>query len=148
MTGIDVHFNAADKIGHACRLLRKAVIGAGAQVVVTGEAPVLDALDAALWQFSPTDFVAHCKASAAPELLARSPIVLLDGDERSTLPHHQVMVNLGAGTPAGFERFERLIDVVGDSDEERQAGRQRWRHYQARGYSLTRHDLGARHRNA
>jgi len=44
----------------------------------------------------------------------------------------------------GFERFERLIDVVGQEPAEREAGRERWRHYQSRGYTITRHDLGAR----
>ncbi|WP_225785469.1 DNA polymerase III subunit chi [Xenophilus sp. Marseille-Q4582] len=147
MTGIDVHFNAGDKLGHACRLLRKAVAGAGARVVVVAEAPVLQALDQALWTFSPSDFIAHCLASAPPAVLSRSPVVLLepqDGPDAARVPHHEVMVNLGPATPAGFERFERLIDVVGQEPAEREAGRQRWRHYQSRGYAITRHDLGAR----
>lgn len=144
MTGIDVHFNASDKVAHACRLLRKAVTGAGARVVVVAEAPVLQALDQALWTFSPSDFIAHCLASAPEAVLSRSPVVLLDVQDSPAVPHHEVMVNLGAATPAGFERFERLIDVVGQDPAERDAGRQRWRHYQSRGYEITRHDLGAR----
>ena len=40
MTEVSFHFNVPDKIGHACRLLRKAV-AAGARVVVTGEDPLL-----------------------------------------------------------------------------------------------------------
>ena len=146
MTGIDVHFNASDKVAHACRLLRKAVTGAGARVVVVAEAPVLQALDQALWTFSPSDFIAHCLASAPEAVLSRSPVVLLDVQDSPAVPHHEVMVNLGAATPAGFERFERLIDVVGQDPAERDAGRQRWRHYQSRGYEITRHDLGARSR--
>ena len=144
MTGIDVHFNAGDKIGHACRLLRKAVIGAGAKVVVVAEAPVLLELDSALWSFSPGDFLAHCLASAPASQLSRSPVVLMEPEQGASVPHHQVMVNLGQGTPLGFERFERLIDVVGHDAPEREAGRQRWRHYQSRGYAITRHDLGTR----
>ncbi|RYF80892.1 MAG: DNA polymerase III subunit chi [Comamonadaceae bacterium] len=144
MTGIDVHFNAGDKIGHACRLLRKAVIGAGAKVVVVAEAQVLQELDMALWCFSPGDFLAHCAASAPAALLSRSPVVLMELQQASSVPHHQVMVNLGQATPVGFERFERLIDVVGQDAPEREAGRDRWRHYQSRGYAITRHDLGAR----
>ncbi|MDA7417596.1 DNA polymerase III subunit chi [Xenophilus arseniciresistens] len=145
MTGIDVHFNAGDKVGHACRLLRKAVMGAGAKVVVVAEPPLLQTLDEALWSFSPGDFIAHCDASAAPAVLSRSPVVLLQPQQAASaaLPHHEVMVNLGTATPTGFERFERLIDVVGLEPQEREAGRERWRHYQSRGYTITRHDLGA-----
>lgn len=140
MTEIDVHFNAADKLGHACRLLRKAVAGHGAQVVVAGDAPVLQALDAALWQISGIDFIAHCPDDAAPHVVQRSPVVLASAGVAG-LPHRQVLLNLGAVVPEGFERFERLIDIVGRDDEERLAGRQRWRHYADRGYTITRHDM-------
>ena len=35
-----------------------------------------------------------------------------------TAPHHEVLVNLGdAEVPAGFERFERLVEVVTAHDE-------------------------------
>jgi len=143
VTEIDVHFNAPDKVHHACRLLRKAVVGAGARVVVVADDAVLDALDASLWQFSPTDFVPHCRDAADAEVRMRSPVVLASpAGESGALPHHEVLVNLGVDLPAGFERFERLIDVVGLDEAERQAGRQRWRHYADRGYTITRHDLG------
>ncbi|MET0311843.1 MAG: DNA polymerase III subunit chi, partial [Burkholderiaceae bacterium] len=56
-------------------------------------------------------------------------------------PHQQVLVNLGGAVPAGFERFERLIEVVTGSEEDRQGARARWRHYADRGYSIVRHDL-------
>ena len=140
MTGIDFHFNAADKIGHACRLLRKAVVGNGARVVVVAEPELLDAVDAALWQFSATDFIAHCRSDGDAHVVARSPVVLAVAGP-DALPHRQVMVNLGAAVPAGFERFERLIEVVTGDPSDRQAGRTRWRHYADRGYALNRHDL-------
>ena len=55
-----------------------------------------------------------------------------------------MLVNLGAAVPEGFERFERLIEVVTVEDEDRQRARQRWKHYADRGYAITRHDLAAR----
>lgn len=143
MTEIDVHYNTADKLHHACRLLRKAVLGADAQVVVQGPDELLDALDEALWRFSPADFIAHCKADAPVHVRGRSA-VLLGMAEGEPPSHRQVMLNLGLPLPQGFERFDRLIDVVGSDDEERLAGRNRWRHYADRGYAITRHDVGAR----
>jgi DNA polymerase-3 subunit chi len=143
VTEIDVHYNAADKLHHACRLLRKAVLGADAQVVVQGPDELLDALDDALWRFSPADFIAHCKADAPVHVRGRSA-VLLGLAEGESPAHRQVMLNLGLPLPQGFERFDRLIDVVGLDDEERSAGRNRWRHYSDRGYAITRHDVGAR----
>ena len=46
--------------------------------------------------------------------------------------------------PAGFERFERLIELVGNVDDDRAQARQRWRHYADRGYAITHHDLAQR----
>ncbi|HSI52470.1 MAG TPA: DNA polymerase III subunit chi [Ramlibacter sp.] len=142
MTEVTFHFNAPDKVGHACRLLRKAV-ATGARVVVTGEERLLRELDTALWTFSPLEFVAHCMepGSAAP-VLAASPVVLAASPGKA--PHQQVLVNLGAGVPEGFERFERLIEVVTTGDDDRQQGRQRWKHYADRGYAIAKHDLAAR----
>jgi len=142
MTEVMFHFNAPDKVGHACRLLRKAV-GTGAKVVVTADGALLRELDVALWTFSALEFIPHCMGSSAePAVLAASPVVLTDSARSS--PHQQVLVNLGASVPEGFERFERLIEVVTTEDEDRQRGRQRWKHYADRGYAITRHDLAAK----
>ncbi|MGI4777308.1 MAG: DNA polymerase III subunit chi [Janthinobacterium lividum] len=142
MTGIDFHFNTPDRVGYACRLLRKAVAARGAQVVVVGDTVVLGAIDLQLWQLSPADFIAHCDMDADPRVLARSPVVIAMRKD-APLPHRQVMLNLGAEVPSGFERFERLIDIVGNDESDRLAARTRWRHYADRGYAIVRHDFQA-----
>ncbi|MEO5669842.1 MAG: DNA polymerase III subunit chi [Ramlibacter sp.] len=142
MTEVTFHFNASDKLGHACRLLRKAV-ASGTKVAVTGEPALLRELDVALWTFSPLEFIPHCHgASGTPAVLAASPVVLCDSARTS--PHQQVLVNLGAQVPEGFERFERLIEVVTALEDDRLQARQRWRHYADRGYAITRHDLASK----
>lgn len=137
MTEVAFHFNAPEKTGYACRLLRKAM-AAGAKVVVTGDSRQLRELDVALWTFSPLEFLPHCLAAAAPAVLAASPVVLAESARLA--PHQQVLVNLGVAVPEGFERFQRLIEVVGLGDDDRQQGRRRWKHYADRGYAITRHD--------
>ena len=144
MTEIAFHFNAPDKMAYACRLLRKAV-GSGARVVVTAEAQELRALDVALWTYAPLEFLPHCHASAEPAVLAASPVMLTEAVPEA--PHLQVLVNLGSQVPDGFGRFERLIEIVGMHDDDRQQARGRWKHYADRGYAIARHDLAARSQN-
>ncbi len=145
MTEVAFHFNAPDKVAYACRLLRKAV-GSGAKLVVTGEGETLGRLDVALWTFAPLEFVPHCMAGRDAALLAASPVVL--SCTVQGMPHQQVLVNLGTGVPDGFERFERLIEVVAEGDEaDRLGARARWKHYADRGYAITRHDLAAKGAN-
>ena len=142
MTEVAFHFNALNKWDYSCRLLRKAV-GKGSRVAVVGDADALAELDRQLWEFSATDFVPHCFAGCQDAaVLAASPVVLFS--TASSFPHHEVLLNLGQNVAAGFERFERLIEVVGMDDADRTQSRQRWKHYKDRGYAITRHDLGVR----
>jgi DNA polymerase-3 subunit chi len=145
MTEVAFHFNAPDKVAYACRLLRKAV-GSGAKLVVTGEAGTLRELDTALWTFSALEFLPHCMSNSNANVVAASPVVLAEALQGT--PHQQVLINLGGQVPEGFERFERLIEVVAQDDEaDRLGARSRWKHYADRGYAITRHDLAQKGAN-
>ncbi len=72
-------------------------------------------------------------------MLQATPIVLAADLEQA--PHHQVLVTLGDAVPQGFERFQRLIEVVSNDDDDRAGARTRWRHYAAHGFAIVRHDL-------
>ena len=85
MTEIDGHYNMPDKLGYACRLLRKAVGVHGARLVVVADAALLDAIDLALWKLAPSDFVAHCRSDDPPYIVQRSPVVLADSTEAALL---------------------------------------------------------------
>ena len=138
MTRIDFHFNAPDKLQYGCRLLRK-IYRAGQRAVVYAPPTVLAALDRELWTFSPLDFIAH--VPALDPLAASTPILLCS--EPVDTPHSDVLVNLALQTPSFFSRFERLIEVVTQADDDRAAARDRWRFYKERGYPLSSFDLAA-----
>jgi len=138
MTRIDFHVNAPDKLAYGCRVVRKAW-RAGQHVVVCCDDPGrLAAFDRALWTFAPEEFVPH--VHAADPLAAETPVVLAAAAD--ALPWHEVLVNLGAAAPAGFARFARLIELVGDDPDERRQGRERYRFYRDRGYPLETHVVG------
>lgn len=142
MTDVAFHFGAPNKLNYACRLLRKAV-GSGAKVLVVADAVALHRLDADLWATSPTDFVAHCMNTADALTQQRSPVVL--ANQVVYVPAQlNVLVNLADEMPDGFEKFERVIEVVGTDDADRDLARVRWRQYTERGYKILRHDLALR----
>jgi len=139
MTEIAFHFNIGDPLAYACRLLRKAH-GAGTRVTVVGTQEALSRLDQALWTFSALDFVPHCMADAPAQVRTRTPIMLAESTQAAP-GHAPVLLNLGEDVPAGFEPYERVIELVGNDDAGRQHARARWRHYAAQGHAITRHDL-------
>ena len=138
MTEVAFHFNAPQKLAYACRLLRKAYLK-GAQLVVLVPDEQVNELDQALWLMAPGEFVPHSVPGDPPAVQDRSPIRLVTAVPEAGGP--AVLINLRDEAPPGFERFERVIDVVTMDDRDRQQARQRWRHYVAAGVEPLRHDL-------
>ena len=91
MTDIAFHFNAPDKLEHACRVARK-LLRQDRRLVIQASAPVLDALDTMLWNMSAHDFVAHCRSGDAAEWVDASPILLTQDAQLAS--HHDVLLNL------------------------------------------------------
>lgn len=143
MTEVAFHFNVPDKMNYVCRLLRKAA-QAKARVVVTGPPEELLNLDEALWTFSPQSFIAHCW-STDDLTKTQLSLVILQADgaavTQTAMPHHEVLLNLSSSMPQGYETFERVIEVVGLSEEDKTHARERWKTYSKRGYTLVKHDL-------
>jgi len=139
MTEVAFHFNAPDKLAYACRFARK-VLRSEMRLVIAGPEESLDRLDRMLWALGPSDFVAHARSGGDEDMVAASPVLLTTDPREST--HQDVLLNLGHDVPEGFARFQKLVEVVSAQvDVDRQAARERWRHYAGRGYEIVRHDL-------
>lgn len=116
---------------HVARLLRKA-LGQGVRVAVTAEADTLKALDAALWTRQAADFLPHLLVlgDRPPDsTLAITPAWLVSHPALAV--NCSVLVNVGDEVPPDWARFDRLIEVVAADGVSRQAGRRRWRAYEA-----------------
>jgi DNA polymerase-3 subunit chi len=138
MTEVAFHFNAPDKLGYACRLLRKAYLR-GARVVVLVEEGDRAALDVALWTMVVGEFIPHSGPADPPHVQVRSAIHI--ASEVSARNGATVLVNLRAGMPAGYEQFARVIEVVTGDENDRWNARERWKSYKAQGIEPQRHDL-------
>ncbi len=142
MTEVAFHFGAPDRLAYTCRLLRKAT-ATGARLLVRGHADELAALDSALWSVGASDFVSHCDAAAPEAMRSRSAVLLVEAQAEldTAFP---VLVNLADDVPDGFERFQRVIEIVSNDEQDRNQARLRWKQYTGRGYTITRHDLKSR----
>jgi DNA polymerase-3 subunit chi len=138
MTEITFHVNVVDKLDYACRFLRTTQ-KKSAKVLVCASPDVLQQISSRLWAYAPAEFLPHCFTDAAPAVLVLSTLVLVT-DLTDTRFEHDVLLHLGAGVPAGFERFARLIEVVSQADVDVQPARLRWSHYKKRGYAMKRYD--------
>lgn len=141
LSTIAIHHGMADKLLYACRLIRKAY-RSGMSTCVMGDADTLRQLDRLLWVFDDTDFVPHvCSTDGknVPPHLALSPVWLSDG--LAPVPVLQTGINVGQTISPQLPRFAKYFDLVSSLPEDRQAGRQRWREYEAMGLQIQSHPI-------
>lgn len=141
MTSVAFHFNVSDRNDYLGRLVRKGA-SSGAKLLLLVPEAELTRLDSALWQWAPTEFLVHCLADAPKHTVARSRVLLTSRLNRPSAC--DVLINLCEQVPDGFADFQKVIEVVGLDENDRQSARQRWRRYAQAGAELVRHDALAR----
>lgn len=145
MTRIDFAFGAPDRLRMACQVVRKRYLAGQRLVVYCKEGSRLTAFDRMLWAFDDTSFVPHVLAN--DPLAAETPVVLTAGDPGQAMQpsadgQAQLwLLNLDDDCPPGFDAFERLLEIVSDDPDDKQAARQRWRTYVGAGHTPQSHDL-------
>jgi DNA polymerase-3 subunit chi len=146
MTRIDFAFGAPDRLRMACQVVRKRVLAGQRLVVYCKDGSRLAAFDRMLWAFDDTAFVPHVLAN--DPLAAETPVVLTAGDplqaaQAAGQPDQPQpwLLNLDDDCPPGFDAFERLLEIVSDEPDDKQAARHRWRTYQTAGHAPQSHDL-------
>jgi DNA polymerase III subunit chi len=137
VTTVDFYFNAADAMQTACRLAGKAIAQKKRLLVYAPEPDSAQRLDRLLWSWPAVGFVPHC---AAHDALAADTPVLIAADTEAAHAC-ELLLNLSRECPPHFERFDRLLEIVGDGEDERKAARARYAFYRDRGYRIRNHDL-------
>ena len=140
---IDFHFNVDHPVIHACRVVRKALGGGRSVLAFSRDAQRLARLDSALWTFSALDFLPHVYADS--ELADHTPVWLsmtqLADRERDVL----LLLDDEAAPDfeRWFERFERVIEIVSNEDDDRVHARARFKAYRDRGFVPRSHQIAA-----
>jgi DNA polymerase-3 subunit chi len=120
-----------------CRLTEKA-FKQGHQVYINTESgQQLKKLDDLLWTFRDGSFLPHGHYEANAS--STHPVLL--GYAVEPEGPSDVLVNLSNDVPAFFSRFNRVAELVGGDEAQRESARERYRFYQDRGYALNTHKL-------
>jgi DNA polymerase-3 subunit chi len=137
MTEISFYFNVPNREHALCQLVSKALAKHLSINILTSSQAAASALDGLLWEVPQTGFLPHCLADDA--IAADTPILL---DYRpELLPVRDVLFNWTNGLAPGFERYQRVMEVVSLDDEARTLARERWKAYVAQGFKPTSFDM-------
>lgn len=140
MTQVFFYHGASDKIAAACALLGGAYAKGKPMLVFAPDKAIANGIDRMLWTQPALGFVPHCQADSP--VAAETPIVITD--TLDNIPQDERLMNLSQIVPPGFSRFQSLIEVVGQEEDERSAARDRVKFYKDRGYEVRYFDLSAR----
>lgn len=141
MTKVDFYILANDSRERtACKLSEKAY-GLGNRVYIhTESAQQTLHVDELLWTFRDGSFVPHERYQTGSS--GESPIQI--GCDENPDTQCDVLINLTTGVPLFFSRFLRVAELVGTDNDAKKQGRDRFRFYRDRGYSIETHELAAK----
>ena len=144
MTRIDFYLQQATTSSSldllVCRLVDKAFRQGHRVYILTADAESATRLDHLLWTFNGGSFIPHGVYHGSGDQPAEAPPVML-GHREPPPTWHDVLVILGPEVPSCFSRFERVAEVVGESEAEKVQARERFRFYRDRGYPLETHEI-------
>ncbi len=145
MTKVDFYILEGDSGNReqtACRIAEKAYRLGHGVYIHTADPGQTKRLDELLWTFKQNSFVPHGIEGESPDPDAAVLISHNTELADSTQPHkRQVLVNLAQDIPLFFSSFERVAEVIGQDSDNKASGRQRYKFYRDRGYSLDTHTL-------
>ncbi|MEN8204383.1 MAG: DNA polymerase III subunit chi [Pseudomonadota bacterium] len=121
----------------ACKLTEKAYKQGHKVYINAASNQQLKQLDDLLWTFRDGSFLPHGRYSAADT--GEQPVLL--GHAIEPDGHSDVLVNLANDIPTFFSRFDRVAELVGSDDAQREAARKRYRFYKDCGYTMNTHRL-------
>jgi len=121
----------------ACRLADKAYgLGHTVYILTASEAQAA-ALDDLLWTFRQDSFIPHERYPLVGT--EGSPVLIGSASPAEVVA--QVLINFTLTLPDGFERFERIVELVDQQPEVLAASRERFKQYRERGYAPESHRL-------
>src|SRR3569833_2553010 len=98
------------------------------------------ALDDLLWTFRDGSFVPHQRVAGDANL---DGVPVLIGHAEVPEQCHTLLNKHTRDVPSFFSRFERVLEPVDQREDNKLAGRERFRFYRDRGYALEIHTLSA-----
>lgn len=124
----------------ACRLCEKAYQQGHKVFIHADSTQQAQELDSLLWTFREGSFLPHRLANQTGRDIV-PPAILIGWNGTGEPDGYPVLLNLAAGVPPFFGKFDRIAEIVNQNEEIKAAGRQRFAFYREQGCNLHHHDL-------
>ena len=119
-----------------CELAKRGFAANLPILVLARDAAQAEAIDDLLWSFDPDEYLPH-QIAGMDEGDDETPILIATPE--MDVPARAMLINLRDAAPTGS--FDRVLEVVPADPSARCPLRERWKHYQALGFDVTKHDM-------
>ena len=135
MTEVFFYSNVPNISEFIPRLLNKIFFLRRSAVISVMDYSIVEEITKKIWGFEETSFLAHTDITADA---AYSPFVF---DDKPSVYHNDILINLKDEIPEGFSSFSRLIEIVPTEPNMRRNSRKKFSWLMERGYSIKVIDL-------
>ena len=124
-----------------CRLTEKAR-GLGHEVYLhTHNLEEAQHVSDMLWTISPQSFLPHEIIGHADHADLHHNGILIGHTLEHLEAHFDTLINFTDSVPAGFTQYQKMAEIVIQTEDDLAKSRERWKYYQQRGYPLHSHQL-------
>jgi len=131
--------SAQERYEFACKLIEKAYRSGCFCYVLTDNAEQCQKIDDLLWTFRAGSFIPHQIYTGE---LPNIEKVILIGSLNAPENWQKTVINLSSYCPEEFDKIERVLEILDNSEATKELGRNRYRQYQQSGVNITTHKIG------
>jgi len=123
----------------ACRLSEKACHSNLSAFMHTQTEQHCQEMDKLLWRFKEQSFIPHQLYAQETSANQSSPILI--GHDIEPEQNFDLLINLDNKIPSFFSRFNRVIEIVTNDEQQRELSRKHYTFYKDRGYIINTHNI-------
>lgn len=127
-----------EKYLFACKLIEKAYRSGHYGYVVTDSSEQSQLMDDLLWTFRPGSFIPHQIYSGVEPDYENTVLI---GSLNAPEHWKKTQINLASHCPQDFQQADRILEILDNNEETKEAGRLRYRQYQQSGINITTHKI-------
>lgn len=122
----------------ACKLAEKAFRLGYTTYILTNSMQQAQQMDKLLWTFRANSFVPHEIFQDSLPSIANTVII---GTQQAPAPWQHTLINLSTEYPEDIMQSEQVFELLDNDENQKQAGRRRYRHYQTLGITPNTHKM-------
>jgi len=131
----------SDRYIFACKLIEKAYRSGQFCYVYTDSLQQSQQLDNQLWTFRENSFIPHQIYNEPNDKAPDYQQTVLIGTQAAPQKWQNLIFNLSSKYPDDLTKTERVLEILDNNEDLKQAGRQRFRQYKENGFDISTHKI-------